>query len=1562
MRRHLTLFIFFLLLCYSILIHAETAYISINKAQEIADRNAATLWGEVDPGEPIVYYSLDDKVVAYRFNYAINTQFPDMQTLINECHQGKLAGNRKAQWGNGNYGNILMSARTDMPVNLEHGLGISSEYAYGAYLQEQAEKQLGSNYTLKRIYYVNTVSVWHHYSSGTKDIYIQPFAPAKVATEQEFRAAVEGSNFFCQTGDFTDEWEYYLYRNRTMSRTQVMIPYHDECCPFYDWSFGCSPTAAAMLLAYWDLKSTYGNGQCYGSLVDYHFTRYDPRENETDYNVPNLQQELAIGMGTDLSTGGTLVEDIAPGIEWVTNLVNGYSFSATNSVGIGPVNFAIIVNEIDANRPAMIYIDGHSICGVGYNDVNYEVASHYTHENYIRWVTMWELLGVQTVSPGGPYGVAVEINHPDGDSTYNSTGGGEILISGNVYEINWEYSILLDSYVKIDYSTDHGVSWTQITGYTANDGIYDWVIPTGIDSDDCRIRIKVHSMGESYWGGDGSYGDFHINPGVQLPFLQNDFINYTQTNPDYYKFINNHSTWCAVAVRGIEPSENWDMKVYTDDTFSSLLLTSAYNLAVDYIVLDGHHTPAFYRGIKVNRTEGSNNAAVTLSFPEQSINMGTNTYTWPVHGLIEMYDIYLTPGTYSFGVDNFPGSVDLDIALFGSPGTAYIGDREDRLASSVNHGLGINEQFLYTITVADYYGLCVWANNSTSSSVQYDLFVVEPGVWSGAVSSAWNEPDNWVGLIVPVLTTSVVIPGGTPHQPVIGTGTSFETAYCDNITIGAGAVLTQTGSEFYNSTFHVYGNFISDEGTFIQNSNYAYLYLEGSDLSSAWDDDNEDDTYTMVKVDKTGTNILYMLQDMTVRSLDIRGGNFKIYGDHNLTVTGELSNALLVESGGILTLEDDTIDVLYGDIVFEDGAQADISGGLIKCGGDFRAYSNAAYDIQFTGSTLEMCGTGTQYYQDLDGNTEIYNFTVNKSSGTCFAHIGDLVMKNDLTINSGTLNANNNDIYLAGDWINNAGETGFVETLGTVIFNGTDFSEITTNETFYNLTENSASIHSNGLQLNTGLVLYVINDLNINLGKFELDSWSTLIVGNDVYIANGSGLNAYGDFGLQIYVGGDWTNDNTYWDGGQGYSPGTEVITFNGNVDQFITTNAPQEDFGYLVIDKMGGEFRPNNNIHVIHDCELQSGGWHDNASSLTHYFEGDLYVSEGTTAWWNSTTDNTVVFTGLNDQTIFNPAGYHYFRNIIIDKTEWAARDISINEGTEYNLLVQSDGIKRDRNMTVTLNSDIDMQMGDGLTVEEGTLDLNGHTLYLSADATVLLGGTLSVDADATLQIAGGNSLYVYNGGILEVIGTEGHPAHITHRLTGNYGFNIYTGGLIKAQYGLFEYMTANGVYVWNGGMIDPVYSFDYCTFQNGFAGYGTFLYINNTDDVTITGADFPDASSCDFNVAKTQNPGLGEISMLDATGIFAGEAFDQDTYELINWYDLPPIEDLRIYRDVISNLIVLDWTYPNAMARFRIYKSPDPYDFPTADYITSYTSDYSEPITNIRYFYKVTAEIITD
>ncbi|MGQ9465744.1 MAG: T9SS type A sorting domain-containing protein [bacterium] len=82
----------------------------------------------------------------------------------------------------------------------------------------------------------------------------------------------------------------------------------------------------------------------------------------------------------------------------------------------------------------------------------------------------------------------------DADFTILSTGvevicpnGGENYIVGDACAIHWNWLGVISN-VKIEYSSDGGVTWNQITSSTSNDGDYIWTIPN-IPTTQCRIKI-----------------------------------------------------------------------------------------------------------------------------------------------------------------------------------------------------------------------------------------------------------------------------------------------------------------------------------------------------------------------------------------------------------------------------------------------------------------------------------------------------------------------------------------------------------------------------------------------------------------------------------------------------------------------------------------------------------------------------------------------------------------------------------------------------------------------------------------------------------------------------------------------------------------------------------------------------------------------------------------------------------------------------------------------------------------------------------------------------------------
>ena len=126
-------------------------------------------------------------------------------------------------------------------------------------------------------------------------------------------------------------------------------------------------------------------------------------------------------------------------------------------------------------------------------------------------------------------------------------------------------------------------------------------------------------------------------------------------------------------------------------------------------------------------------------------------------------------------------------------------------------------------------------------------------------------------------------------------------------------------------------------------------------------------------------------------------------------------------------------------------------------------------------------------------------------------------------------------------------------------------------------------------------------------------------------------------------------------------------------------------------------------------------------------------------------------------------------------------------------------------------------------------------------------------------------------------------------------------------------------------GGLVDPVNSFNYCTFRYG-PSTGRLLTIDNNETITIDHASFPVPGTVgSYNVAKTVNQ--GSVTFTNYSGDFSGASYELDTYNRIHWTPtgVPPITDIHIERMGVSG-IRLWWTYPYTYTEFRVYSSTSP------------------------------------
>jgi hypothetical protein len=676
-----------------------------------------------------------------------------------------------------------------------------------------------------------------------------------------------------------------------------------------------------------------------------------------------------------------------------------------------------------------------------------------------------------------------------------------------------------------------------------------------------------------------------------------------------------------------------------------------------------------------------------------------------------------------------------------------------------------------------------------------------------------------------------------------------------------------------------------------------------------------DSSGTWIILDESKKAGEYVSSEGTITGSGAKGGSLEIDSDFTLSGLMDLDtygNVLVhgsfgIASTGVLTIEgtstfiadknyydSDAWQNLYGTINMSGGlfeitnnsirfsstSVNNISGGTMRCG--FAFYAVAANVFQPTGGVVELIGSNSAPYIECDNGNYFYDLTINR--GNPIALISSIEVRRDMLIQSGELIAVNRTIKVGRNWTNNGGSAAFNEGTSTVTFFGSLSGDITTAETFYNLVLDKTYGSFDGLEIMSAPVT-VLNNLNIIDGTLELNDNTILTVGNNVDIALDAGLNAGGvDTNLEIFVGGNWTNLNTTYNTISGYTPGGETITFNGAADQIMTTAAAIEDFNNFVVNKPGGALKPAGNLQILGSFDIFAGNFSSNTSGLTHYFHRNFTLHGPGN--YHPGTNSTTVFKGALDQTFERLGGISQFVNVIVDKTAAKSSDLVEVSGGEQIAMVEE--IDESKALTVNLLTSMVTWSGGTTTIEEGTLNLNGKNYKSTGAMNINAGGIVAVPAGSSLYPIGG--LFINNGGILETIGTAGSNARVSHDGgTGYFPFEVNSGGTIRASYTRFQYMNSNGIYINVGAIVDATHSFHNCTFELGAPSPSALMVIHNNQTFSVNNAVFPTNTwGGQYNVWKMVDN--GHVTFNNATGGYAGPAYEYDPYNRIEWSGFIP------------------------------------------------------------------------
>lgn len=1459
--------------------------IPLETAKEIADRNAQALWGDVYPAEPIPYYGFDDEIVAWRMNYSIGKPFPEKEHLIDQCRQKNQENEIYLQWGGDDYGEILMGARDNLPVMIEYSQSLSAEYAAGFELEKMVQKKAaGKTAKAGKIYYLNHSNTWHEYEIAGGRFYFCTSPTGGVLSEKSFLEKKYAAEPFIKPQDFSKQWEEYKTGKTASAKSDVYIN-NPELMPFYDWSYGCSPTAAAMLFAWYDNRSAITSYK-YSYLITHHFMRYDTLDKEGrishwDYNVPWLQKQLALGMDTDTLTGSTMPWDIDDGMEWAANTLMGYDFEVKNRY---TSKWTRLKNDINGSKPLLVHISGHSTTAIGYNESTEKVITHYTHHppNHKKWINKSAVLMITRVTRGGQRGASVLIKSPYGDPRYNNCGLGEIFHIGNYGEILWNADDVPGSTINLSYSLNGGHHFIPIVSGTENDGMYDWLVDSDSVTNRGRVMINMYTpdMGNRAAGADGSWGNFRIKDEGAIAPMANAAAYQAEHYTRYYLNEHTEPSWAVIACHSELMGSHYEIQLFEDDTFNQEpMLTSVYGNRTNLIVIDGNHAPAATRGVKLRPGGIPDTCLIQYEGGNDVLNLTPGsryTINWPAGRIAKMYDIHLTPGQYFFKAKNTSGPADVDMALFSSNDDNYFKTIHQAEYISENYG-STEDSFIATITDEGDYGLVLFAKYPGLATIS--LEIEDAFMWTGAEDQNWHNPDNWSGGVVPGPANDAAV-SAHPNNPII----SQADAHCNKLTILPGGYIRIT-----NHNLSVSGDLFLNGKLYIHHSTGIVSCM--GDVEIADQADLEFFTGSKMTVQGDWTFMEGSNSHLINGTVQFNGaGNSIIYAKsenswfHNLRIS-KTGGAWVAYDNcpGMQPLRVKNQFIIDGDAGFIQWAMHNsiFSGPFLAYAGSSFSFANgtAIFDRQGSGG-ININSEPGSYFNDVEVDVEDW-----------MGLNSDIEIRGDLSITGGLFKTNGHDMYLKGDFTQNAG---FSHGNATVVFNGTANQSVNGIE-FWRLELNKPG----------GELRFPVNETNVQHYNWEQgairvnggtvyfwDMDDDAIYGNIIVTAGqfdirqdpGSYLDLNGNLeitgGVMNVKGG---TDVSYWPFTSNAS-----ITMSGGVLDFQDVGIRIHNSTYQLTENItGGTIRTAQGMRIARTDFNPTGGTFE-----LYGTESDVNLISNN----QSNLHNLLITKATSKEkgivkTVFASGFIRLTGDFILERGIFEAPEVLEVAGDFLNMKTQNNFVENTG--LVILNGSAGLFFNKDETFYDLTLDKSGtggltiqDEMVLTVSNNLLVDkGIFQVNAGCELLLDGGfESNY---GSIVRFDGTMSQPVLVSSASKANYAFQT-TGGSIEAVYTVFENMDADGVNIGSGTYVPQENAFHNCTFVNGAAG-GTLVTWNNGADMVIQNAHFPEnTTGSAYNVRKTTN--YGYVYFQDATGPFSGEAFEDDPYLRIDWEYNPP------------------------------------------------------------------------
>ncbi|MHC1776582.1 MAG: hypothetical protein AB9834_14350 [Lentimicrobium sp.] len=694
--------------------------------------------------------------------------------------------------------------------------------------------------------------------------------------------------------------------------------------------------------------------------------------------------------------------------------------------------------------------------------------------------------------------------------------------------------------------------------------------------------------------------------------------------------------------------------------------------------------------------------------------------------------------------------------------------------------------------------------------------------WTGTTSTAWNTSTNWSPAGAPGATDNVTIPSAPANQPLIS---GSLTPVCNNLTINTGASLTISSTITNQAMLTASGNAIINGSLSLTGVATTTLKV----VNITWGSGS-----SMTGSISGGIQVSGNWEFSTGSSASMGYSTVTFLGGTNSTITSNsvnsnFHNLVLSKTGGATVNTSATSTstlTINGNINISSGVslvgQANITtilkGNLVNAG-----------NINMSSGTLSFERTsGTQSVQ-ININDFFNSININTGGTVTISTSYIMQLMGNMNIQAGVLDPGGSTIGLFGNWTNTVGTAGFTEGTGTVIFNGGNYHQYCSNETFYTL-----EVHKTvGGALRMNGTTVTCSNYNWTAGAIDVLNGGTFTANNitDDAIAGSYYCNANCTINLYNYGGNIDLRGNLY--------------IYGGNFNVYGGNNPSWWPYlGNASITMSGG---------VLNIAD-----------------QGILIRTDGTYTFTTNITGGTIKTAGsfTNGRSDFIPVAG------TLELAGAANTNLTMNAGSLFNLTINKPTANT---ATLATNATIN----GILTVQSGTFLANNRILFTNENITVSNGGTLFLENGAILRVKGNKALTIASGGTLKAIGTSVSKPIITDNAASGY-HEFHVNGTISARNAIFEYNY--GINIWSTATVDPLNPFDQCTFSYGI---DRFLLFSNNQELMIREANFPTAPVFN-NVYKNNN--AGRINFRDATGAYAGQAYENDPYNRIDWTTTQP------------------------------------------------------------------------